>query len=64
MKELDVRGSIDYANSFPTSLKLMASKTFQAKSLITHHVRLDDIENAFRMAAEDRQHRLKILIHP
>jgi L-iditol 2-dehydrogenase len=64
MKELDVRGSIDYANSYPASLKLMASKTFDARSLITHHMRIDDIEKGFRIMAEDSQHRLKIMLHP
>lgn len=64
MKELDVKGSIDYVNSFPASLKLMASKTFEAKSLITHHMRIDDVEKGFRIMAEDSRHRLKIMIHP
>ena len=64
MKELIVVGNIDGANVFQKSLDLMASRRFDARTLITHHLPLDDIETGFRILDEKKEHALKVLVHP
>lgn len=64
IKELDVKGVLRYANVFPRSIKLISSKRFDPKLLITHHLPLEDIEVGFKIMDEKRERALKILIHP
>jgi L-iditol 2-dehydrogenase len=64
MKEVTVVGSYDYANVYPRSLALMASKRFDAKVLITHHLPIEEIQKGFRIMDEKKEHVLKVMIHP
>jgi L-iditol 2-dehydrogenase len=64
MKELTVTGSYDYANVFPRSLALMASRKFDANSLITHHLPIEEIEKGFTIIDKKTDHVLKVLVHP
>ena len=64
MKELTVFGNIDGANAFPKSMHLMASKKIDAEKLITHHLPLEDLDRAFRILDEKKEHALKIMLHP
>jgi len=64
MKEISVVGNYDGAHSFPTSLQIMASRKFDTKKMITHHIPLDKIETGFRIMEEKKEHVLKIQVHP
>jgi L-iditol 2-dehydrogenase len=64
MKEISVVGNYDGAHSFPTSLQIMASRKFDAKKMITHHLPLDQIETGFKIMEAKKEHVLKIQIHP
>ncbi len=64
MKEISVVGNYDGAHSFPTSLQIMASRKFDTKKMITHHIPLDKIETGFKIMEEKKEHVLKIQVHP
>ncbi len=62
-KEISIIGTFGHNwKSWDTALKLMQHNKLDVASMITHHFRLDDWEEAFRMA--ERQEGIKILLHP
>ena len=64
MKEISVVGNYDGAHSFPISLQIMASRKFDVKKMVTHHLPLDKIETGFKIMEEKKEHVLKIQVHP
>jgi L-iditol 2-dehydrogenase len=63
-KELNVKGILRYANVFPRSLKILASRRFNVKSLISHHLPLDEVEKGFKLMDKKWEPVLKIMVHP
>jgi L-iditol 2-dehydrogenase len=53
LREVDIVGVFRYANCYPAAIALFASGKLQgiAEGLVTHRVRLEDGEKAFRLAA-------------
>jgi len=53
LREVDIVGVFRYANCYPAAITLFASGKLQgiAEGLVTHRVRLEDGEKAFRLAA-------------
>jgi threonine dehydrogenase-like Zn-dependent dehydrogenase len=42
----------------------MASRKFDANSLITHHLPIEEIEKGFTIIDKKTDHVLKVLVHP
>jgi L-iditol 2-dehydrogenase len=55
LREVDIVGVFRYANCYPAAIALFASGKLQwiAEGLVTHRVRLEDGEKAFRLAANE-----------
>jgi len=60
-KEIDLRGSFRFHAEFNTAVELMSKGLVDVKPLITHTVKLDDAENAFKIA-NDRSVAMKVQI--
>jgi L-idonate 5-dehydrogenase len=54
-KELDLRGSFRFHAEFPLGVRLMQAGLIDVKPLITHSIRLDKAETAFRLASDRSQ---------
>lgn len=64
LKERVVRGIIAYRDIFPAVMTLMTKGFFQAESLVTKRITLDDIvSEGFEALVHDKQH-IKILVQP
>ncbi len=64
LKERVVRGIIAYRDIFPAVMALMVKGFFQAETLVTKRIALDDIvSEGFEALVQDKQH-IKILVQP
>ncbi|GCB63715.1 hypothetical protein scyTo_0011657 [Scyliorhinus torazame] len=52
VREVDIRGSYRYTNTWHTAIALMASKKVDVKPLITHRFGLDQAQDGFELMAE------------
>lgn len=63
-RELTVRGTFRYANCYPPAIALAASGAVDVKSLITHHVSLEDAPEAMVWVDEHKDEVIKAVVHP
>jgi (R,R)-butanediol dehydrogenase/meso-butanediol dehydrogenase/diacetyl reductase len=65
LSEVEVIGSIAYANEFPATMALMKDERVNAGELVTKRVSLPDIvEEGFEELAANRDQHVKILVQP
>lgn len=51
-KQIDIRGSYRFANTYPTVIDLLDSDKISIENMVDFHAPLEEIENAFERAAE------------
>lgn len=61
VREVDIRGSFKYTNTWPTAIALIASRKVDVKPLITHRFPLEQAPEAFECAKKGAG--IKILIN-
>ncbi len=59
-REVTIAGSMIYQDEFPEALRLVASGAVQTRPLVTHHFKLDPIDEAF--AAHVDAHSIKVVL--
>ncbi len=59
-REVTIAGSMIYQDEFPEALRLVASGAVQTRPLVTHHFKLDAIDEAF--AAHVDAHSIKVVL--
>ena len=65
LSEVEVIGSIAYANEFPATMALMRDERVNAGELVTKRVSLSNIvEEGFEELAANRDRHVKILVQP
>jgi L-iditol 2-dehydrogenase len=52
-KELDIRGSFRYANTYPAAIDLLADDAIDLEGLVDFEASLDEIDDAFQRAQEE-----------
>ena len=62
--ELDIKGVHRYTNTYGPAVAMLASGQIDVKPLITHHFALDDVGQAMEVAHSDREHAIKVVVHP
>jgi threonine dehydrogenase-like Zn-dependent dehydrogenase len=68
-KELELIGSNCYARAgvrsdFDVALSLLSRHVDQVRTIVTHRFALDDVNEAFRTAADKARESIKVAIHP
>jgi (R,R)-butanediol dehydrogenase/meso-butanediol dehydrogenase/diacetyl reductase len=65
LSEVEVVGSIAYANEFPATMALMKDDRVSAGDLVTKRISLSEIvEEGFEELATNRDQHVKILVQP
>jgi (R,R)-butanediol dehydrogenase/meso-butanediol dehydrogenase/diacetyl reductase len=65
LKEIDLRGTIAYANDHPATIKLVQDGKVRLEPFITARIDLDDlIKDGFDALIDHRDTEVKILVHP
>jgi (R,R)-butanediol dehydrogenase/meso-butanediol dehydrogenase/diacetyl reductase len=65
LKEIDLRGTIAYANDHPATIKLVQDGKVRLEPFITARIDLDDlIRDGFDALVDHRDTQVKILVHP
>ena len=65
MSEVEVVGSIAYANEYPATMALMKDDRVNAKDLVTKRISLSEIvEEGFEVLAANRDQHVKMLVQP
>jgi (R,R)-butanediol dehydrogenase/meso-butanediol dehydrogenase/diacetyl reductase len=65
LSEVEVVGSIAYANEFPATMALMRDDRVNAEELVTKRISLSDIvEEGFEELVANRDRHVKILVQP
>jgi L-iditol 2-dehydrogenase len=62
-RELVITGAFRYANTWPTAIRLAASKRVELDPLVTGHYRLDQVEDALRAPQQDPA-TMKAIVRP
>lgn len=62
-REIDIRGTQRYANTYPTALSMIASGLVDVKPLITHRFPLKESVEAFNTAETCKDNAIKVMIH-
>lgn len=60
-REVDLIGVFRYANVYPKALALMASGQIDAKRIVTHHFKLQDVKTAFEVAESGAGGAIKVM---
>jgi len=63
-KEIDYRGMLRYANTYPLAINLATRCVVKLKPLITHRVRLDEIHRGLKIAGEKLDRAIKVIVIP
>ncbi|XP_059802596.1 sorbitol dehydrogenase-like [Hypanus sabinus] len=61
IREVDIRGSFKYTNTYPTAIALIASKKVDVKPLITHRFPLEQAPEAFEVVKKGTG--IKVLVN-
>lgn len=65
LKELNVKGSIAYANDHPATIKLVREGRIDLKPFITGRIDLSElVEQGFEQLINNNEQHVKILVHP
>lgn len=65
LKEIDLRGTIGYANDHPATIELVRSGKLDLAPFITAKIPLDDlVEKGFDQLINNNEHHVKILVDP
>ncbi|OFA31160.1 butanediol dehydrogenase [Glaciecola punicea] len=65
MKELDVRGTIAYANNHEETIKLVEEGKVNLEPFITQRIKLDDlVAEGFERLIHNNESAVKIIVHP
>lgn len=62
-REIDIRGTQRYANTYPTALSMIANKLVDVTPLITHRYSLEESVKAFSTAETAADNAIKVMIH-
>lgn len=62
-REIDIRGTQRYANTYPTALSMIANGLVDVKPLITHRFPLKESVEAFNAAETCKDNAIKVMIH-
>lgn len=62
MKEQRIVGSVRSLGLFPRALQLLSSRQVDLGDLITHRIRIEDVEEGFRLMREDKENTLKVVV--
>jgi len=63
-KEIELRGSFRYVNTYPTAIKLVKAGSIRLKELVTHIVELRDIVKGFEMVSKKADGVIKVIVRP
>lgn len=61
-KEIDIRGQFRYANRYPPAIDLTTTGRIDVASLVTHHFRLEQAEQALLFADEHKDVAIKVMV--
>jgi len=63
-KELDFLGSRLHGGTLPQAISLIEEGAVHPEALVTHHMRLDDLEQAFELMLAEPDTTLKVILRP